>query len=60
MCMRERTLVSKNSGKVYTILQKMGINPETVLIFIEGRHVPDDFRVSKETRIVIKEITSGG
>lgn len=60
MANREKTLVAKNDSPACEILKNAGINPETVLIFIGDRPVPDDFIVKKGEKFTVLEITSSG
>lgn len=57
---RKKIFTVKKGGVVFEVLKKSGINPETVLVFMNKKPIPDDFRVKKGDRLMILEITSSG
>jgi sulfur carrier protein len=53
-------IIEVEEGSIYSnILAELGINPETVVVMVEGRPVPVDDIVDS-SRIDILKIVSGG
>jgi len=57
---RRKCLTAQKTGSVSDILKGENVNPETVLVFLKDRPVPDDLRVRKGTKLKMLEITSSG
>ncbi len=55
----EKTIEVEDGSTYSDILAELGINPETVVVMVEGRPVPID-DVVDSSRIDILKIVSGG
>jgi sulfur carrier protein len=55
----EKTIEVEEGSAYSDILSKLGINPETVVVMVDGRPVPIDDIVDS-SRIDILKIVSGG
>jgi sulfur carrier protein len=45
---------------VHALLQRLDLNPESVLVIADDELVPRDARLADSTRVEIRPVTSGG
>lgn len=50
----------KNSSKISDLMERMDINPETVIVLKGDKPVPDTERLKQGDKIRLIDITSGG
>jgi sulfur carrier protein ThiS len=56
----ERELEIQESARVLELLEKLGINRETVVVFVDGRIAPEEGELRENSRVTILPIVTGG
>jgi len=57
---KRKPFVAPKAGQLFDILVSSGVNPETVLVFLDGDPIPDDFKARKGQCFELVEVTSSG
>jgi len=55
-----KTIEVKHDGSALSLLQTLGINPETVLIVMDGELITEEETVDGAKRIELLSVVSGG
>jgi sulfur carrier protein ThiS len=56
----EKELEIREGARVLEVLEKLGINRETVVVFVDGRIAPEEGELRENSRVAILPIVTGG